>query len=252
MDDSQLLSRITALERLVEDLRHLLVMKVLGNDISTNYGINTGQPKQANILSYQLNGVQTTVDNAVDPVTLNAASLKSLDVASANGDYSLVDPFQFALLHWDGAAYQICATLKQVVGDAQLRLVKIGTSNVALIATGGGGGVPFISLANGTHTVVVGSGHPLSLDGVDVLAANGDVTVPGNLGGTHAQNLGPLDSPTFSNLTTTAGALNTVLASLQSQINAKPNHGDAVVVSVTGTADLVTGAVTGTGTGTII
>ncbi len=46
------------------------------------------------------------------------------------------------------------------------------------------------------------------------------VTVTGNLAGTHAQNLGTGDSPTFVDITTSAGDINTLLGSLQSQIDA--------------------------------
>jgi hypothetical protein len=48
---------------------------------------------------------------------------------------------------------------------------------------------------------------------------NGDTSLSGNLGGVHAQNLGTADSPTFTDVTITAGSLDTLIASINSSIS---------------------------------
>ena len=176
-------------------------------------------------------GVTTTLNNTAGPY--GTQSLKSLD--NATGFYTAVTPFNTSLIT---SAGQFLAQL--------LSTGNTGASAGLLSLTNVAGTKTILLTASTPRLVIVGAGTT-SVSDVDI--STGDLAISGNFTGTHAQNVGTGDSPTFSDVTTSAGSVNTLLASLQTQINTlssgKANHGGALTGTVT-TGAGAGGAVTGT------
>lgn len=153
---------------------------------------------------------------------------------------------------------QLEFTQRLITGSAILK--RQGLTVVGILATS-----TFLStgstIDSPTFTGTAAFSGTITLNGGATIPVGQTLTINGSMAGTHGQNVGTGDSPTFSDLTTAAGDLNTILASLQSQINAlvtsvnnlstnKADHG-TYSGGVTGTANLTTGAVTGTSSTTV-
>jgi hypothetical protein len=166
------------------------------------------------------NGV-TTIINNINGISGEVESLVS-KITGATGAYTSVTPFSFFAYFWDPVLLQFSpvATLRDVSGAGRLTLANVANSNNATLATGGAGS-PFLSITDGTTQVLLSSGLGLSIAGTSAISAtrSGDLVnlaISGNFTGTHAQNVGTTDSPTFANVTTSGGNLNAVASATSS------------------------------------
>ncbi len=146
---------IKTLQDRVTKLEKLLIMKILGNDTSTNYGLPAQTIlyglQQAGALSLTKNNVRTTINNDVDPDTGQTSSLESEDVSIPHGDKSTITPSAFIVLAWDGAAYQIVANIGETGGVGSLGLANNGTAKAITLDANN----PLISITDGIHTSVL-------------------------------------------------------------------------------------------------
>lgn len=246
-------SALSVLQQQVARLARQLNGQVLGNDPSTNYrqtlqlgGNTSGWFQLTN------NSVNTIINNATTAGEVGGtpvpqpSSLQSVDITS--GDSAVVGPTTFMLV--DGTTNNILAALINNAEVGQLLLQPGSTSSTAslfadstpqmtLVGTGTNRGTAALTSLQleFTKRLITGSAI-LALAGLTVVGAvatstflstgstidsptfTGVATFSGTFTGTHIQNVGTGDSPTFVDITTSAGDLNTILASLQSQINA--------------------------------
>ena len=195
-------------------------------------------------------GVTTSISNVGS--FWGVLSLKS--TRNSNGRYSAVNPEGFYIADSADNPY---AFMRQ---EGATPAGRVYLSDVAGLRTanlyGNTGTAAYLDLSDflSANQVRVSTLVPLQVNGVSAIdisrnAALVNIAMSGTFTGTHAQNVGTGDSPTFSDVTTSAGSVNTLLASLQTHINTlssgKANHGGALTGTVT-TGAGAGGAVTGT------
>jgi hypothetical protein len=103
-------------------------------------------------------GVQTTINNILDPVTGLTESIQSLDITIPTGGYSFLSPYSFQMMAFNATtvSYQPGIEINNtnasgggadiIISDAPSG----GTKEIQLAT--GGGGTPFIIVTDGTNT----------------------------------------------------------------------------------------------------
>jgi hypothetical protein len=170
------------------------------------------------------NGVKTTIGNDMGPDGLTD-SLSSEDISVANGQLTTVNPFAFVCNEWNPA-------LSQYEAVAALRGTGAGSGRLLIGKVGGGSSILLAEDGAGSPQVLVNSGADTSFMRPLNILSGGDITATGNVFG------GGTDMAT---LLADIATLNAAVATLTTSVAGKVGHGAAI----TGTADLITGAVTG-------
>lgn len=138
-----------ALKQQVALLSQLLHLKVLGNDPSTNYGLQ-GASSAATSFSLATNGVQTTLTNTIDSLGY-VESVGSLDTLVANGDNAFVSPKVIGIMAWDASipGYKLVAALSDAgSGTGEVILQQVGSAKEVVLNAGS----PSVLVTDGTLT----------------------------------------------------------------------------------------------------
>lgn len=129
------------------------------------------------------NGTLTTINNSVNPWSSNAASLTSTHVAT--GDYSMIDPYNLAIL--DVASAPL-VHLSNVLGVGQVTATGAGSFGSVLVSGAGGNSHLFtteLQITNGTT-------RTMTLDNSTSI-----ISLNGPLGNTFVQDDG-VDTPSYA------------------------------------------------------
>jgi hypothetical protein len=177
---------------------------------------------------FTANGTQTTLNGSTNPWSTKGTSLISTDIAS--GFYAMVDPFDFALLTPTNAPVAYIRNVP-VGSDPNAVMLLQGYPTYSFSYAGNQAGV-FDSATSGSASFSADGELALTDGALNVnLSADGTFNMPnayftaagdasvndlamgGDFTGTHAQNVGTADSPTFLNVTTSGSNLNSLQSS---------------------------------------
>lgn len=227
-------SQFASLRQELETVKRLLILKVLGNDISTNYGL----PAQAltvgaviaGSLTLTANGVTTVINNTTDPTAGLTESLSSTDNTVAHGDTSYVAPTGFVILSYDAS----------IPGNKVIGFYVDDGTGTGLLQLSQVGSLKQITLENSTSNVTV-------TDGVNtgVYGATGFVVPAGSVSGnidaaTYSASTTPgitiADTPTSASfVTSTFIATNTISytpgATMATYVSAVGNNTNTAITS---------------------
>lgn len=207
-------------------------------------------------ITLSANGVLTTIENLNGPDGLTE-SLTSLDITIPHGQLTAVTPFAFKSWVWDpiGLAYVTTATLRTAGGGGRVTLSKVNTGNLVILATDGTGS-PFVLVTDGVTPVTLSPSLGLQFAGVSAIDAtrNGalvNLAISGNFTGTHAQNVGAGDSPTFAKVTSTDYSVGATpgVSVTDTRVSAVPSATGSFLTSIsvsTSTIGYTAGATTAT------